>query len=84
MEHKMELEEKVVSKRKADFARKNKPANVKRLKGARKRRLNRGRSLDEIAERQRKREQELEERERLKKEAILRGTPLDDRFELQS
>ncbi|XP_076927506.1 eukaryotic translation initiation factor 3 subunit A [Bidens hawaiensis] len=33
--------------------------------------------LDEIAERQRKREQELEERERLRKEAILRGTPID-------
>ncbi|GJY41590.1 hypothetical protein Tco_0428860, partial [Tanacetum coccineum] len=33
--------------------------------------------LDEIAERQRKREHELEERERLRKEAILRGTPID-------
>nr|XP_043635306.1 eukaryotic translation initiation factor 3 subunit A-like [Erigeron canadensis] len=33
--------------------------------------------MDEIAERQRKREQELEERERLRKEAILRGTPFD-------
>ncbi|XP_071733632.1 eukaryotic translation initiation factor 3 subunit A-like [Rutidosis leptorrhynchoides] len=33
--------------------------------------------LDEIAERQRKREEELEERERARKEAILRGTPID-------
>ncbi|XP_024962459.1 eukaryotic translation initiation factor 3 subunit A-like [Cynara cardunculus var. scolymus] len=33
--------------------------------------------LDEIAEKQRQREQELEERERLRKEAILRGTPID-------
>lgn len=33
--------------------------------------------LDEIAAKQRQREQELEERERLRKEAILRGTPID-------
>ena len=33
--------------------------------------------LDEIEAKKRQREQELEERERLRKEAILKGTPID-------
>ncbi|KAL7591610.1 hypothetical protein Lser_V15G33844 [Lactuca serriola] len=119
MEHKMELEEKVVSRRKAEYDRmraereerlgqilkarkeerdlkrkmlfylkteKERLDKLREEEEARKREeaerrkkeeAERRAKLDEIAERQRKREQELEERERLRKEAILRGTPLD-------
>ncbi|KAL7614428.1 hypothetical protein Lser_V15G07327 [Lactuca serriola] len=120
MEHKMELEEKVVSRRKAEYDRmraereerlgqilkarkeerdlkrkmlfylkteKERLNKLREEEEARKREeverckkeeAERREQLDEIAERQRKREQELEERERLRKEAILRGTPLND------
>ncbi|KAI3754987.1 hypothetical protein L1987_54779 [Smallanthus sonchifolius] len=119
MEHKMEFQERVVSRRQAEYnrmrsereerlsqvlkARKEErdikrkmlyflrteeerltrlreEEEVRKRQEAEKRKkeeIERWAKLDEIAERQRKREQELEERERLRKEAILRGTPVD-------
>ncbi|KAI7740213.1 hypothetical protein M8C21_008366 [Ambrosia artemisiifolia] len=119
MEHKREFEERVVSRREAEFARmraereerlsqvlkarkeerdlkrkmlyylrteeerltrlREEEEAQKRIEAERRKKeeAERRAKLDEIAERQRKREQELEERERLRKEAILRGTPID-------
>ncbi|CAH1419341.1 unnamed protein product [Lactuca virosa] len=116
MEHKMELEERVVRSRMAEFDRmraereerigqilkarkeerdlkrkmfylKTEKESLNRLleeeetrkreeaEKRKKEEAEKRAKLDEIPERQRKREQELEERERLRKEAILRGTP---------
>ncbi|PWA69667.1 eukaryotic translation initiation factor 3 subunit A [Artemisia annua] len=65
-------EERLNRLREEEEARKREEAEKKKKEEAERRA-----KLDEIAERQRKREQELEERERLRKEAILRGTPVD-------
>ncbi|MFS7919180.1 putative proteasome component (PCI) domain, eukaryotic translation initiation factor 3 subunit A [Helianthus anomalus] len=119
LEHKMEFEERVVSRRQAEYNRlraereerlsqvlkaRKEERDIKRkmlyflrteeerltrlreeeearkrqeAERRRKEEMERRAKLDEIAERQRKREEELEERERLRKEAILRGTPID-------
>ncbi|KAD4179657.1 hypothetical protein R6Q59_032001 [Mikania micrantha] len=65
-------EERLTRLREEEEARKRQEAERRKKEEAERRA-----KLDEIAERQRKREQELEERERLRKEAILRGTPVD-------
>nr|GEV18039.1 eukaryotic translation initiation factor 3 subunit A-like [Tanacetum cinerariifolium] len=65
-------EERLNRLREEEEARKREEAEKKKKEEAEHRA-----KLDEIAERQRKREQELEEQERLRKEAILRGTPID-------
>nr|KAJ0209081.1 hypothetical protein LSAT_V11C400226740 [Lactuca sativa] len=71
MEHKMELEEKVVSRQKAELNKLREEEEARKREEAERRKkeeAKRRAKLDEIAERQRKREQELEERERLRKE----------------